>query len=77
LFVSCGVSGWGTTSITFHNLSIDLTGVGEIAIGWTQNCANDVLYESVPVPEPGTLFLFSTGLLGLLFVSRRATTSKS
>ena len=74
---SAHLSGWGTTSISFENLSIDLSGVGKIAIGWTQNCANDVLYETIPVPEPGTLLLFSTGLIGLLFVHRRATNSKS
>lgn len=70
---SAYISGWRTDTITFHNLNIDLSGMGKIAIGWTQNCANDVLYQSMVVPEPGTLLLLGIGLAGLLVVCRRMT----
>lgn len=65
------LTGWGSTTITFSNLNIELNGQ-PFAIGWTQSCANDVWYEVVP--EPGTLLLLGIGLAGLLVVRRRMTT---
>ncbi|WP_031386868.1 PEP-CTERM sorting domain-containing protein [Desulfonatronum thiodismutans] len=65
--------GWGSTIITFSNLNLDLSGISEITIGWTQNCANDVLLQSMVIPEPGTLLLLGIGLAGLLAVRRRMT----
>ena len=34
-------------------------------IGYTPWCANDVFLASAPVPEPATLLLFGSGMLGL------------
>ena len=49
---------------------LDTLGLSFI-IGWTPTCANDVIYQEVPVPEPGTMALLGFGLLGLVVYSKR------
>lgn len=54
---------WGDTS------GVDLS---QLVIGFTFSCANDVLYENVnATPIPGAVWLFGSGLLGLIGVRSR------
>jgi hypothetical protein len=73
------IAGFDSTEGSFYRIvSIDLSGLNlgpNFAMHWTMSCGNDVLdgvtRETVKVPEPGTLALFGTGLLGLALVRRR------
>lgn len=72
-------SGWG--SVPSSHYSFDFTGLSDggldvgnsFTVGWTVNCANDVLFipASTLTPEPATLFLVGSGLVITGWFGRR------
>ncbi|MBN2241523.1 MAG: PEP-CTERM sorting domain-containing protein [Acidobacteria bacterium] len=71
-------SGSGSVQIDINkeflvfNLPANTVGVGDfLTVGFTTNCANDVIYETV-VPEPSTFIFLGSGLLLMAgFVKRK------
>jgi hypothetical protein len=69
------------TSTGFFDEVIDLAGVGHNASGYSENLPATLTLEarvtsSVPTPEPGTLAILGTALVGLAgFRRRRAARS--
>jgi hypothetical protein len=60
----------------FISFLVDISGTGlimgdEIAFHWGMTCANDVIEGSVPVPEPATMLLLGSGLIGLAGLGRK------
>jgi hypothetical protein len=81
-----GGPSYSVTNETVYQSTFDLTAGGQqlglelternFSLGFTINCANDVVYGRGPVPqedipEPTTLVLLGTGLLGMVAARRR------
>jgi hypothetical protein len=65
-------SGPHTTYFDFGPGGLDL-GQGPFEFSWTVNCANDVVREhgDIQTPEPATMILLGSGLLGLAGLAKR------
>jgi hypothetical protein len=78
-FGTAQYSGLVESGLTKWTFDTPITVTGDIYVGWTVSCANDVIYEKVPsTPEPATLMLmgFGSGFMGYGINRLRRKTKK-
>jgi hypothetical protein len=56
-------------------IDYDFGPVSEYGFHWTMTCGNDVIEGGAPVPEPATMLLFGSGLIGLAALGRKRLAS--
>lgn len=52
-------------------ITYDFGNISNYGFHWTMTCGNDVIEGAAPVPEPATLLIFGSGLIGLGCILRR------
>jgi hypothetical protein len=57
-------------------IDYDFGPVSEYGFHWAETCGNDVIEGSAPVPEPATMLLFGSGLMGLAALGRKRLARK-
>lgn len=66
------IGNWGTPDTNdYLRFAINYDGfsnVTDYGFHWTMSCANDVIEGGAVIPEPGTVLLLGTGMLGLGFM---------
>jgi len=67
---------YADSSLTFEFIYTGLGSLGPNSFGlhFTQACGNDVIEGGTPVPEPSTLLLLGSGLLGFVMVRKKDRT---